>query len=201
MSTTFHHGMSRRPFSLLLAMTILGLAGCSDLASLLRDELAMESEYLDRLSLVVNDDEAKEFARGYADYFNKTSEKLREKKMDMIGALDKAPRAVWTKYEAMVMAVLVKPVSDDSIDLVKKLGAADAPQECVDTLKGLLEADKALPKDWDKVLAVLPPAKVLNRYMREKLALKISWRKEIIRLENSNFPLMKTIAGANKLKG
>lgn len=171
--------MSRR---ITLIFLVLSLTGCNSLTSVLRDELAIESEIVDQATFVVNEATAKRFLKTYGGPTFTDDMKRRDTlKEEQIGNLEMSQGA-WVRYTKILKEVLDEPVDDEALKKVDALGKPGQPAKLIAEIKNRLEADKKLPTDWNKCLAELPKAEFLGRYMREKLALKIARHREANRL-------------------
>jgi len=167
---------------LLFALTICQ-AGCNDLAAALRDELALESERIDRLVLINDEASAKDYGKSFNQYYSKRLEKIRDKKAELIERFDKQTKPVWDEYESIIKES--EGVAD--VQEVFKEGRTGGAKRIVKEIKERLEAKGKFPSkegEWERVLGELPPPKILHRYLRERMALKLAMDREKTRLND-----------------
>ena len=192
--------MPRWPLGL-LTITVAALAGCSDLSVALRDELALESEIIDRVSLISNENAAKEFSKGFKKKSADDLQELGKKKAELIENFDKKPRKLWNEFVKIMDDYLKAPPQSqadkdakvnpaDDTDWLKKalddvvdLGKPNVAKDRIDGLKLVCQGPNGKQSEWDETVAALPTAEFLNRYIREKLSAKITRQREIFRLK------------------
>ena len=191
---TFGQGFLGRFPSTLLALALVGVAGCSDLASVMRDEIALESERIDRITFVTDEASAKDYMKAFEQPARQKVEDITKKKAELVDNLEKPQRAVWERYEGWVSQYLRMGINPAYTYLRKNDENAHPVQDLYDRNLNILEALANALKDdnkfptkegaWEKILEGLPSNNVMARYMREKMALKIALRLQVVRLEN-----------------
>jgi hypothetical protein len=184
---------------------IIGMAGCTDLSTLLRDEIALESEVMDRIAFVVDENSAKVFNKSFSQWTNEKTEKINKEKLEIVNFLDKVPKKIWDGYDELLNNWLKgkpgepSPTDAEILAKIAEMGKPEAPTECVKEIGDVLweklkrsqkPEDPPLPRPDVPVkgLNELPSPKLLTYYMRERLALKLARKREETRLREISGP-------------
>ena len=175
---------------------LLGVAGCSDLSTLMRDEIAIESEMLDRIMNVIDEAGAKRYNKSFEKVSRDRLEEINNKRSELVDGLEKAQRALWVEYDNMVKSYLKAPIDEDMIKMVYEMGNSANSEKATKLLKDQLkEEDEKNPKNpkwdallksdekWNKSASVLPSGKMMTRYLREKMAIRIAKEREVNRFQ------------------